>query len=139
MFPDLDEFEAGASFTIKERALDRKQYNVDQALPPEAIRFNVDEMYHPMRARLSAYIYTESIGEYEHRTAFPLTWWDHFKRDHFPKWLLDRFPVRYNIEYTTLTAEAMYPEFRPPNGYSQVRYIIRETDGSRVREDAWGA
>ena len=24
----------------------------------------------------------------------PLTWWDHLKQDHFPKWWLDRWPAR---------------------------------------------
>ena len=30
---------------------------------------------------------------------FPATWWDHWKQDHGPKWLVKRWPV----EYKTIT------------------------------------
>ena len=46
----------------------------------------------------------------------PATWWDMLKRDHFPEWLLQRFPVR-SVEETktgkrtvTFKKYATYPE-----------------------------
>jgi len=41
----------------------------------------------------------------------PATWWEHFKREHFPPWLLRRYPVRL-LRYTrevSVKVTAAYP------------------------------
>jgi hypothetical protein len=37
----------------------------------------------------------------------PINWWNHFKKEVFPEWLLDIFPVSYK----TYEAKALLPEF----------------------------
>lgn len=36
----------------------------------------------------------DSRHEVERAFDFPASWWQHFKSQHFPLWLLDRFPVK---------------------------------------------
>jgi len=112
------------SFTT--RAVNRQQYNVEFKLPPESIRYNTDQMFGEALARVTAYIYAEDLGVYNHEWTYPTTWWDHFKRDHMPKWFVERYPVQYTTHSKRLDAKAMFPQYRPPNGYSQVQYVIRE-------------
>lgn len=38
---------------------------------------------------------------------YPASWWQHFKQTYFPKWLLERFPVR-NFR-KTVSVETLYP------------------------------
>lgn len=42
----------------------------------------------------------------------PKTWWQHLKRDHFPGWYLDRWPVRLTDRWIhiDLAALAVFPE-----------------------------
>lgn len=55
----------------------------------------------------------------------PKTWWDHFKQDKFPKWLLKRFPAKYeNIE--VLDKYAAMDIVFPKN--SDEHYILLKRD-----------
>ena len=111
---------------IRQRALERQTFAVTRELPVDAYRNYVDDFNQQVRATLTAYIYYESMGKYTHSWTHPTTWWDHFKRDHFPKWLLAKYPAKYTTESVTLDARAIYPDWNPPNGYTEPRYIIRE-------------
>lgn len=131
MFDDLDDFDPNATLNVRERRLDRQQFNIQNKLPPESIRYNIDDFYGESLARMTAYVYSESLGRYVHEWKYPSSWWQHLKRDHFPKWLLDRYPVQYTTNTVVLTGEAMYPDYRPPHGFNEPFYMIREVDGLR--------
>lgn len=115
--------------TIKERYLERASYNMDATVPPESIRFNVEDgLAGEMRARILHYVYQEDLGTYTHTLTMPATWWEHFKQDWMPAWFIERYPVKLKYSTVRLQGHAIFPEFRPPNGYSQVRYVLREVD-----------
>lgn len=40
----------------------------------------------------------------------PSSWWQHFKRDHFPAWALKRWPVKYDLHW----AHQILPAVRLP-------------------------
>lgn len=129
MFNDLDDFDPNATLNVRDRRLDRQQFNIQHTLPPESIRYNIDNFYGESLARMTAYVYSESLGRYIHEWKYPSSWWQHFKRDHFPKWLLDRYPVQYTTNTIVLDGQAMYPNYRPPRGFNEPFYMIREIDG----------
>lgn len=37
----------------------------------------------------------------------PSSWWQHFKRDHFPAWALKRWPVKYDEHWAHQTLPAL--------------------------------
>jgi hypothetical protein len=46
----------------------------------------------------------------------PLSWWQHFKRDNFPAWLLKRYPVKF------LTKEHRYEKYINVCPHSDVKW-----------------
>ena len=59
---------------------------------------------------------------------YPATWWQHFKRSHFPKWLLKKFPVKKKTisKSKSLRRTFEYPELIDHFDLSRDEYIIRE-------------
>jgi len=120
------DFNEEATFHFKERVLDRQSFSVDFTLPPEAIRYNTDELFGEGLARVTAYVYGEDLGTRRVVLSQPATWWDHFKKDHMPEWFCERFPIKWHHQRYVFDAKALYPYYRPLNGYSQPRYVVRE-------------
>jgi hypothetical protein len=63
----------------------------------------------------------------------PVSWWQRFKADVFPMWLLDLFPVRYDVyrKRFRVRVRATYPEFNqvfPDLGEPVIRVAICELD-----------
>jgi hypothetical protein len=63
--------------------------------------------------KMKAYVLSEDIESKTKTLEFkyPKTWWQHFKYDNFPQFLLDIFPVEYETEVKKcqFTAKAFYP------------------------------
>ena len=135
MFEGPHTFDPESTFYVGTRALNREDYRMEAIIPPGSIRFNIEENIEgQMRARITHYVYQEQLGKYRHTVSFPATVWDHIKQDWFPKlgrvgtWLLDRYPVQYNVDSVLLDVQTMYPEYRPLDGYKS-QYIVREVHG----------
>ena len=68
------------------------------------VEFMMDDCSRKMVARLEVMLAGDDKREVPRRTvSHPLTWWDHFKLERFPQWLLSRFPARmkhHEIECT---------------------------------------
>jgi hypothetical protein len=58
-----------------------------------------------------ASIYTENLGEV--RIKYPGNWIEAFKERWFPKWLLEKYPVKYKIHRIDLLA--YYPNIKTPS------------------------
>jgi hypothetical protein len=52
---------------------------------------------------------------------YPATWWEHFKQDCFPKWLLRRYPPKMKTKRISYDAYALFPEI-PVTDNSIIRY-----------------
>lgn len=66
----------------------------------------------------------------EFRYQIPLSWWQHFKMDNFPKWLLEKFPVQYytHREFKKVVAR---DKFHIDVVYPDLEYLIPK-DGRAV-------
>lgn len=64
--------------------------------------------------QLRAEVMAEKLEERTQMVTFevPKSWWQHFKQEHFPKWLLKKFPVKLESYTRFMTFEhyATYPE-----------------------------
>lgn len=47
-----------------------------------------------------------------HTVTYPADWWQHFKQRWFPRWALNRWPVR--LAEVTVHASELFPELKPP-------------------------
>ena len=74
---------------------------------------------------LRGYLYGEHISTLE--VAYPATWWNHFKQDNFPKWLLKRHPVEKTV--VVVEAKALYVELHNKISLPREPYIISLTKG----------
>lgn len=85
-----------------------------QVLRTLKIEKQEDFLYNEMAFRLSAMIPAEKLRDETHTVTFqsPKTWWQHFKKQYVPAWLLKRFPVKYQIQQRNFEVKtyALYPE-----------------------------
>lgn len=94
-----------------------------------------DSLFLQLQGELLAYKDIAEAATVVHKE--PKTWWDALKREHFPKWLLDRFPVQYReFTYTVkVDLEALFPEFKyiPQSMGKHVIHarIITESDNAQ--------
>lgn len=109
---------------IRERVLSRQQFATQMAIPKSLMKFEQmpEHIYGDLVYRLSAYIFSESMGQYVVKT--PATWWEHLKKDHAPAWFLAMWPVKW--EEKTLEGHTMFPEYAPPVALGQHCVIVRE-------------
>ena len=67
----------------------------------------------------STRFFTEKVGVKE--VKYPATWWQMFKKQYFPGWLLQRFPVKEKV--VTLDMRVIYPDFKP--ALKNERYVAK--------------
>jgi hypothetical protein len=58
---------------------------------------------------------------------YPATWWNHFKLQCFPKWLLRKFPCKMKAQTVTVLAKIFYDKIRIPEYVSEV--VLEVQDG----------
>lgn len=118
-----------------DRILKASHLRVACTIPLERIQHHevVHAVYPAMEEMLislETVVYQEEVGNLVEAMSIrvPKTWFDHFKKDVFPKWLLDMFPVEYETHWKTvdLTFSARYPDFHPANRMECV--IVREME-----------
>lgn len=83
-----------------------------------------------MRLELSDYVWAEKFQDTEYLASFeikyPATWWQHFKQQYFPPWLLKKFPIQEKAAFQIRTINfqrlALYPKFRR----ASTEFVIHE-------------
>ena len=66
-----------------------------------------------------------NIQKYDVGYEFPKNWWEHFKMQHFPKWLERMFPVKYKMHFRTVEFDhkALVPKWDQfPKGQEVVMF-----------------
>lgn len=66
---------------------------------------NPDLILNQMMYRLTGYVAFEDQQDYKYYT--PTSWWQMFKQEYFPIWLLKRFPI--TRKETAITVKTIYP------------------------------
>lgn len=84
------------------------------------LRLTIDEVQPMMDelgalcVRLQTEVLCQSVSQQQETVIFkaPATWWQHLKQDLFPRWLLNRFPVRQAVTKRVVRYEilASYPQ-----------------------------
>lgn len=80
---------------------------IKEKFPGPLNRATIEEFKNPVINELvytfKTFLLTKQKSETTTETHnFPASWWEHFKEDRFPLWLLKYFPVKY-IKITTTT------------------------------------
>lgn len=81
--------------------------------------------------QLWTYIGTQEIGEVTHSqsTEVPANWWECFKNELFPMWLLARFPVKTKSITLTVTCKAWIPYLEIPKPKSgPIRFAVEHAN-----------
>ena len=60
-------------------------------------------------AKLTACVWTRETAQVE---AFPASWWQQWKQDHAPRWLVERWPIR--MRRFEVTFQEIYPKLVMP-------------------------
>lgn len=98
------------------------EFLADVEITPFA-SFLADEIY----LRLKGYVWAEEESAQQQVIRYPYNWWQAFKEQWFPKWMLSRWPVKY--AKVVLDVKAIYPNFRPaiPNQEMRLSIIRHDT------------
>ena len=119
----VSEFDYDELIEAKRRQLELKTFAATVGLGSTAVnsmRVDRTEDFLTQDAirRISMEILTDKIADdtytatYTHKVF--ASWWQHFKWEYFPKWLLEKFPVKYTGEngnvYVKLERLALYPK-----------------------------
>ena len=96
---------------ILDNVSDLKPLNLDVLL---------DDMSRNLVMTLSKAIFTktERVDSFEH---YPKTWWEHFKKDHMPKWFLAKFPVKFITTTKSITVNTPCVHIKSPERVTRVR------------------
>jgi len=82
--------------------LERHKFNCQLEFPLDhriaenaTFAYMLDYASHSFRIAMRNYM-LQGVKAAETYHYVPATWWDHFKTEKFPRWALDRWPVKYN-------------------------------------------
>lgn len=98
---------------IKKRTLDKIPFSFGSTATEEWIRgVTITQYMDHLSCILATKINLALPGVQEQGFIFrPLTWWDMFKKQYFPTWLRDLFPVNYEKLHVR-TINHVYPQKR---------------------------
>lgn len=65
--------------------------------------------------------------------SFPATWFDHFKQDCFPSWLLRKFPAKFKTK--NIEIRECYPALKLPNAEKKYYYIADILEDTNAGND----
>lgn len=113
--------------TLNEIELEKIQLYMDQMFSPTELQgmdFSISE--ETITRNLLFNVRKTFFGEKKHVSTmvsfeFPKTWWDHFKMVNFPKWILKKYPVKYETRRKEVYFDR-YFEF--PEAYRQGHQIL---------------
>lgn len=91
------------------RRVFHEAHGVEPAFVPQ-MQLSSERLFEEMIYHIERHVWAEDVGNIA--ISYPATWWDHFKARFFPRWALERWPVRWRSEERFITA--YYPTFAPP-------------------------
>ena len=98
-----------------------------------ALSFDVRQAFGQYVVRIQREMYGEKVQKsvmVEFLAKQPKTWWQHFKQENFPAWLLRKFPVQYSFQTEKKTVEFdrtfVFPEAYREGHPVLGKFIIRD-------------
>jgi len=79
---------------------------------------------------LSTYVASDDLDKAEYEVSYPATWWQHFKKEVFPRRLVKRWPVVWKKHKIKYNLKATYPDFNHafPLGERRLKLLRYEGD-----------
>ncbi len=118
-----------SKLNIGQLILEQIQIGALMHLSPAMVRrMEVDQDYDPSLRALEVQFSTYMIGNTVHTSesgyeCHPLTLWDGIKLKFFPRWLRERFPVRYHETHRTLKVTNVCPHLDFGNRRPHLEYL----------------
>lgn len=81
---------------------------IGMSLNVHRLQFRAEAVSQNMVCQLVGWLAGERQDPYCYET--PSSWWQMLKKEHFPKWFLKRYPVKYTK--TELTIKTLYPKLK---------------------------
>jgi len=126
---------------LREFVLDRMRFHANKRLLNVETDVYLDRECEEVVICLEAQIYAEKVCEQVHTLSLerPINWWQAFKEEYFPDWLLKRYPVRKMSVYKKIYCSrlAMYPRLPlavPEPGPIVFRDTVNEQESGRTIE-----
>lgn len=108
--------------SVKLRILDQIKQTAWFKIPPEMVEVDpymeAAQFAEDIIVHIRVGLYAERLHPYTFSK--PKNWWQHFKQDCFPEWLLEYFPVQDTK--IVVSSKVMYPEYVPP--YPNMPYVM---------------
>ena len=117
----LTKIRIGMTKLINERLIHDAKFDISQWL------------YGKFKADLSGYLLGEDMDKRE--VSYPADWWQHFKKDKFPKWLLKRYPVKTIVE--VMDAKILYTEYHNKVSLPEEPHIVSLSKWSYDDEETY--
>jgi len=115
----LDKYAVVASRTIAEGPYDLNS--------PKVLIRSLDLASRSMAAELHAYVWAEHLETDEREISYPLTAWDHIKRDVIPTITrILHLPVHYHKVRIKFERKAVYPKFKYYDTGERIQFVIHE-------------
>lgn len=120
--------------------LERKKIQAQEFLSRHALRsLSVEQIEDVVLGGLMIKLKTEILAETEPKELYVVVfkihknWWEQFKEEKLPKWLLKNFPVKYIFakKYLTIHREAWYPKLNkvfPETGSPIIKTFVEEKE-----------
>lgn len=108
--------------------LEQHQLWMSQSLPIglQGVKYWKEDIYNGVRVSMTAYVMAEKVAEETvyMDVRYPIDWWNHWKRDKAPTWLVRRWPVKYKMERKMVVSHwAGYPEL--PLSIPDTKHVFR--------------
>lgn len=129
-------------YQTQRHVLERKRIAVRKAVSDELLyhaKFDTERhVWDQMLYEMTSYVLAERLApdtckmEIKPEFEFPASWWQHLKRDHFPAWFKERWPVRNAVVVRRYVGEVRverhltYPEASvhlPENQWGSPVYV----------------
>ena len=90
-----------------------------------------DYLYQGLRYKIRTMVPAESMKEDTHTVSveYPDGWWNAFKSQYLPDWILKMYPVKYvtKSDTVTFTAYMLYPKYpKVLRGDNEVQWIMKD-------------
>jgi len=82
---------------IREKTLHIEKYCLVEDIEPEYFKQHTEEIKELNKTRLVTQFKYLTDRSIEKIVKYPKTWFEVFKKQYFPKWLIKKFPVNYQI------------------------------------------
>lgn len=93
----------------------------------------IDRQKRAMVAELTAYVARMEVERIQFKRQWPADWWQAFKERWFPKWLKDRFPVRYEVFEIDERRYAICPHLRLDPSRPHFEWLEKQQDQREAR------